>query len=236
MAVILAPEQPGVLEGVPVATQASVPTTALAEHNGVAIGDPRFHQCPIPSEAKIIDIRSPDTCLLNNLENSILDGLGQPKGCKSLPSLLLWGEQGQRLYDQLLATEEYYPYRAENELLQQRIEELTPTMAASRADLLVELGAGNMSKTALLLCSLDRHLHSPLIYYALDVDRAQLERPLAQLKERTNLRWIKLRGLLGTYDDGAKWLECPERARFRTSLVCWAPASPTVSNRPQANF
>jgi EasF-like predicted methyltransferase len=148
-----------------------------------------------------------------------LDGLSQPHGCKTLPSLLLWGEKGQTLYDDVLATPEYYPYRIENELLQERMDEITSTIARSRPNLLVELGAGNMSKTGQFLTSLDKHLSAPLAYYALDVDRAQLERSLQQLKEKTNLRWIQLRALFGTYEDGASWLARPEIAPFRKSFV-----------------
>ncbi|KAJ4287852.1 hypothetical protein N0V88_007563 [Collariella sp. IMI 366227] len=173
---------------------------------------------------KIIDIRSSKACPLDTLDFSILDGLSQPWGNKTLPQLLLWDEKGQRLYDEILATREYYPYRIENELLQERVQEITSTIAASRPDLLVELGAGNMSKTAQLLSLLDASLSKPVVYYALDVDRAQLKRSLEQLQSRTRFRWITLCGLLGTYEDGANWLVHPKTAVLRKTLV-WMGSS-----------
>jgi EasF-like predicted methyltransferase len=177
-----------------------------------------------PSNTSIVDIRSSDSCPLDNLASDILDGLSQPYGHKTLPTLLLWDEKGQTLYDDVLAADDYYPYRVEHELLQARVDEIASTIADSRTELLIELGAGNMSKTAQLLSSLDKRLRGPLVYYALDVDQAQLERSLLQLKDRTGLRWIKLCGLLGTYEDGARWLARPEIVPFRRTLV-WMGSS-----------
>ena len=161
---------------------------------------------------------------MDNLDSSTLEGLSQPPGCKFLPSLLVWDEKGQTLYDDILDTEDYYPFRVEHELLERRLDEIASTIAASGSDLLVELGAGNMSKTSQFLSSLDNYLNSPLIYYALDVDRAQLERSLLQVKQRTDFRWIKVCGLLGTYEDGAKWLARPEFAAYRRTLI-WLGSS-----------
>ncbi|KAK3900942.1 histidine-specific methyltransferase [Staphylotrichum tortipilum] len=171
------------------------------------------------SDTNIINIRSSTECPLDNLGTAIVDGLSQPPGSKSLPALLLWDEKGQTLYDDLLTWPEYYPYRVEAELLNDKIGDITATIALSRADILVELGAGNMSKSSLFLSSLDKRLHAPLVYYALDVDGAQLERSLAQLKQCTTLKWITVCGLLGTYEDGARWLARPELAAFRRTLV-----------------
>jgi EasF-like predicted methyltransferase len=194
-----------------------------------------LHHPSITLESGIIDIRSSDASLLDGLDSSILDGLRQPKGQKTLPSLLLWGEKGQMLYDDLLVAEEYYPYRVENELLRSRVDEIAETIAASGADLLVELGAGNLSKTIHFLSALDKQLTSPLVYYALDVDRSQIERSLAAARRQTSqFRWIKLCGLLGTYEDGARWLARPEMAPFRTTLV-WLGSSIANYEQEQAS-
>ncbi|EQL01393.1 hypothetical protein OCS_02885 [Ophiocordyceps sinensis CO18] len=166
----------------------------------------------------VIDIRSTRASVLD-FRCKILEGLRQPFGSKSLPSLLLWDEKGQSLYHQILATKHYYPYHVENELLKQRIIEIASTVASAAPDMLMELGAGNMNKTAVLLNSLDKHLEGPLVYYALDVDRVELEKSLSSLKERTNLRHIELCGLLGTYEDGAKWLSSPEADNRRKTLL-----------------
>jgi uncharacterized SAM-dependent methyltransferase len=56
------------------------------------------------------------------------------------------------------------------------------------------------------------------------VDQAELQNSLLLLKERTNLHHIELRGLLGTYEDGARWLSKPEAGTHRKTLV-WLGSS-----------
>ncbi|KAK4134628.1 hypothetical protein BT67DRAFT_496404 [Trichocladium antarcticum] len=188
---------------------------------------PSFHPLPALPDAGFLDIRSSEsshTSILDNLDSRTLDGLSQPPGRKLLPSLLIWDEKGQTLYDDILDTEDYYPFRIENKLIKREVNEIASTIAASGPDLLVELGAGNMSKTSQLLSSLDGYLNSPLTYYALDVDKAQLEKSLLQVTQRADLHWIKVCGLLGTYEDGAKWLARPEIAPYRRTLV-WLGSS-----------
>ncbi|KAK3502418.1 histidine-specific methyltransferase [Neurospora crassa] len=190
-----------------------------------------YHHHRSTPSPDMIDIRSSSTSLLDTLDTQTLSSLLQPPGRKFLPSLLLWDEKGQSLYDSILATPSYYPYRVENTLLQEQISDIASTIASSTTDILVELGAGNLSKTALLLTALDRCLDSPssshsragngkVVYYALDVDRSLLESSLAQLSKRTaNLHHIELRSLLGTYEDGARWLSQPDLAPYRKTMV-----------------
>lgn len=191
-----------------------------------------YHHHRSTPSPDMIDIRSSSTSLLDTLDTQTLSSLLQPHGRKFLPSLLLWDEKGQSLYDSILATPSYYPYRVENTLLQKKISDIASTIASSTTDILVELGAGNLSKTALLLTALDRCLDSSssssssragnekVIYYALDVDRSLLESSLAQLRKRTeNLQHIELRSLLGTYEDGARWLSQPDLAPYRKTMV-----------------
>lgn len=189
-----------------------------------------YHHRFTPSP-DMIDIRSSSTSLLDTLDIQTLSSLLQPPSRKFLPSLLLWDEKGQSLYDSILGTPSYYPYRVENTLLQKQISDIASTIASSTTDILIELGAGNLSKTALLLTALDRCLDSSssshsragngkVVYYALDVDRSLLESSLAQLRKRTaNLQHIELRSLLGTYEDGARWLSQPDLAPYRKTMV-----------------
>jgi EasF-like predicted methyltransferase len=192
--------------------------SATGNSNTVQVSVPPIVVQSAPSSTGIIDIRSSRGSLLD-LDSKTLEGLRQPYGSKFLPSLLLWDEKGKDLYSEILACKHYYPYRVENELLKQRINDITSTIASSGTDLLVELGAGNMHKTTQFLTCLDNHLDVALVYYALDIDRAELESSLSLLKARTNLRHIELRGLLGTYEDGARWLSRPEAGIYRTTLI-----------------
>jgi L-histidine N-alpha-methyltransferase len=80
------------------------------------------------------------------LRRDVREGLtGSPK---SLPPKWFYDAVGSDLFDQITRLPEYYPTRAEAEILRARAAEIT---AASGADTLVELGSGTSEKTRILL-------------------------------------------------------------------------------------
>lgn len=83
------------------------------------------------------------------LRRDVLDGLRQTP--KSLPPKWFYDSVGSDLFDQITRLPEYYPTRAEAEILRARSGEVA---AASEADTLVELGAGTSEKTRRLLDAL----------------------------------------------------------------------------------
>jgi len=167
----------------------------------------------------VVDIRSSKSSPLETLDADTLEGLRGSRNAKTLPSLLLWDEAGQELYDKVAACPEYYPYRVERELLNQRLDEISATLAGAVPDVLIELGSGSMAKTAPLLAALDARLTAPVVYYALDVDLSELEASLSALCDTVPLRNITVRGLLGTYEDGADWLNGDEMAGSRRAVL-----------------
>jgi L-histidine Nalpha-methyltransferase len=72
---------------------------------------------------------------------------------KSLPPRWFYDARGSELFDEITRLPEYYPTRAERAILTARAGEIA---AASRADVLVELGSGTSEKTRLLLTALRR--------------------------------------------------------------------------------
>src|SRR3954452_7031901 len=70
---------------------------------------------------------------------------------KALPTVWLYDERGSRLYEEITRLPEYYLPRREREILRARSPEIA---AGTRAHMLVELGAGNASRTRLLLDAL----------------------------------------------------------------------------------
>ena len=89
---------------------------------------------------------------------------------KSLPPKWFYDSVGSELFDQITRLPEYYPTRAEAEILRARSAEIA---AASEADTLVELGSGTSEKTRLLLDAL-RDRGSLRRFVPFDVDASIL--------------------------------------------------------------
>ena len=83
------------------------------------------------------------------LRGDVRDGLG--KSPKTLPPKWFYDSVGSDLFDQITRLPEYYPTRAEAEILTARAGEI---VAAAGADTLVELGSGTSEKTRTLLSAL----------------------------------------------------------------------------------
>src|SRR5205823_8558811 len=72
---------------------------------------------------------------------------------KSLPPKWFYDERGSELFERITELPEYYPTRAEREILGTNAD---PIAATTRARALVELGSGSSEKTRLLLDGLGR--------------------------------------------------------------------------------
>ena len=103
------------------------------------------------------------------LRRDVYDGLTQTP--KSLPPKWFYDSAGSDLFDQITRLPEYYPTRAEAEILRDRATEIA---AASGADTLVELGSGTSEKTRLLLSAL-RDGASLRRFIPFDVDAGMLQ-------------------------------------------------------------
>ena len=84
------------------------------------------------------------------LRRDVLDGLAASP--KSLPPKWFYDSVGSDLFDQITRLPEYYPTRAEAEILRARSAEIA---SVAGADTLVELGSGTSEKTRTLLQALD---------------------------------------------------------------------------------
>jgi L-histidine N-alpha-methyltransferase len=83
------------------------------------------------------------------LRRDVREGLTETP--KSLPPKWFYDSVGSDLFDQITRLPEYYPTRAEAQILRARSAEIA---AASGADTLVELGSGTSEKTRMLLDAL----------------------------------------------------------------------------------
>ncbi|OBZ71213.1 hypothetical protein A0H81_08706 [Grifola frondosa] len=166
----------------------------------------------------IVDLRANQPTLASSvIHEQVVSGLSQPTGQKWLPTMLLYDERGLRLYD-AITTEapEYYLFPAEEEILKNRSSDIVRVMHARNGnaeaieEVVVELGAGALRKTSHILRALSQHSMSSVQYYALDLEKRELERTLKTLNDSEIGAEIKdkvsTKGLCGTYDDGLKFI------------------------------
>jgi L-histidine N-alpha-methyltransferase len=99
------------------------------------------------------------------LRADVADGLTRDP--KRLPPKWFYDAAGSELFEEITRLPEYYPTRAEREVLRDRAAEIA---AASGARTLVELGSGSSEKTRLLIDALG----SPLTYVPVDVSESAL--------------------------------------------------------------
>jgi len=83
------------------------------------------------------------------IREQLLTGLRQPQGHKHVPTMLLYDEQGLRLWDDLTVHfPEYYLFAAEEEILKKYVDEIVRVMHGStgggavNGEVVIELGAG----------------------------------------------------------------------------------------------
>jgi L-histidine N-alpha-methyltransferase len=100
----------------------------------------------VAGPALAVDVHLSAADLRSSLEEDVRTGLGTAP--KSIPPVWFYDEEGSRLFEEITRLPEYYPTRAERELLRRH----APAVAElAGADTLVELGAGACDKTRLLL-------------------------------------------------------------------------------------
>ena len=102
----------------------------------------------------------------------VLDGLAQDP--KAVPARWFYDEAGSRLFEQITRLPEYYPTRAETEILETRGDDFRRLIAPGRA--VVEFGSGSSVKTPLLLQCI-----APAAYVPLDISGDFLRAAAAEL-------------------------------------------------------
>ncbi|MFL6114098.1 MAG: L-histidine N(alpha)-methyltransferase [Catenulispora sp.] len=125
-----------------------------------------------------IERRLPADFFAAALRDDVLKGLtADPKW---LPPKWFYDARGSELFEEITRLPEYYPTRAEREILTVRAPEIA---ALTRAETLAELGSGSSSKTTLLLDALQA-AGTLRRYDPIDVSEAALAASSAQLQQR----------------------------------------------------
>lgn len=102
--------------------------------------------------APVVDVRLTPDHAARALRHDVVAGLGSDP--KWLPPKWFYDARGSDLFEEITRLPEYYPTRAEREILDTRADELARRTSAHS---LVELGSGSSEKTRLLLSGLRDH-------------------------------------------------------------------------------
>ncbi len=140
----------------------------------------------------------------DRFRRDVLGGLsGTPR---ALPSLYFYDAWGSRLFQRIMALEDYYPTRCEMEILRRSGNEVVAPLL-DRHGTVVDLGAGDGAKTHLLLARL--HRRSPSLSYApIDVSLAALRDASSRMAAR--YPGLRVTPFAGDYAEGLRWLAARE--------------------------
>jgi gamma-glutamyl hercynylcysteine S-oxide synthase len=145
-----------------------------------------------------------------DVRDSLADDVraGLTSELKQLPPKYFYDERGSELFDRITTLPEYYPTRAEREILNRRAPQI---VRGSRAAELVELGSGSASKTRALLYAM-AGAGTLRRYVPLDVSQATLESCAADITEL--YPGLEVHGVVGDFGRDLARVPLGERRLF----------------------
>jgi L-histidine Nalpha-methyltransferase len=126
------------------------------------------------------------------LADDVLDGLTRP--FKELPPKHFYDARGSELFERICELPEYYPTRAEREILERRADEIVEATGTGE---LVELGSGSADKARILLDAMSR-AGTLRRYVPLDVSEQALEEAARQLV--SEYEGLQVDGVIGDFE------------------------------------
>ena len=123
---------------------------------------------------------------------------------KYLPSKYFYDDEGSRIFEEIMATPEYYPTRVETAVLTANRAAIARAIGNGGTLHVAELGAGNGDKTVLLLEQLlsDRiDFH----YHPIDISESAIAGLMARLARE--MPALEASGVVSEYFDGLRWLD-----------------------------
>lgn len=139
-----------------------------------------------------IDVHLEPSWWRTTLEHDVRTGLVAEQ--RSIPAKWFYDEIGCRLFDDITKLDEYYPFRAERDILATRANEI---VAVAEADTLVELGSGTSEKSRVLLDAMaDAHVLKR--YVPFDVSEETLRSAADQIA--TDYPGTAVHGIVGDFD------------------------------------
>ena len=139
-----------------------------------------------------IDVHLKPDWWRTTLEYDVRTGLSADD--RFIPAKWFYDAVGSQLFDQITKLDEYYPFRAEREILHTRADEI---VAAAGADTLVELGSGTSEKSRVLL---DAMATADVLkrYVPFDVSEEMLRSAAGDINN--DYPGISVHGIVGDFD------------------------------------
>lgn len=146
---------------------------------------------------------------------------------KRLNSRWFYDDEGSRLFQKIMSLPEYYPTDLETEIFEGKGSDIAAHFAGRSLDV-VDLGAGDGSKTFLLLEHL-RAAGADVRYVPIDIS----EGAMASLYERVEavLPGLPVQGVVGDYVSGLRWLSTQDE---RERLVLFLGSNIGNFDKPRA--
>jgi dimethylhistidine N-methyltransferase len=141
--------------------------------------------------------------------SDVLTGLSRKQ--KSIPCKYFYDEEGSRLFAEIMALPEYYLTDCEEEILESYSADIGEVVGCSGLNV-VELGAGDGTKTGILLESLCAE-HS-ITYAPIDISEDAMRELINRLAG--SMDNLECRGLVAEYFTGIRWLS---RQNHHKSIV-----------------
>jgi dimethylhistidine N-methyltransferase len=113
--------------------------------------------------------------------HDLMEGLSQSP--KRMYSKYMYDDKGDKLFQQIMHMEEYYPTNCEYDIFKNQTKQLTAAIAQKQPFQLIELGAGDGYKTKVLLDYLVNE-GVDFTYYPIDISGAVLKELSADLKTK----------------------------------------------------
>jgi L-histidine N-alpha-methyltransferase len=132
-------------------------------------------------------------------------GAGLSSNPKQLFPKYLYDALGSKLFEAICHVEEYYPTRAETEILSRHADEIVRSVPDSQT--LVELGSGSAEKTRKVIEAMLR-IHSSLLFVPIDISPSALEESSHALLQA--YPGLRIEAYAADYFDGLAALKLPE--------------------------
>ncbi|KAH8933037.1 hypothetical protein BDL97_18G010500 [Sphagnum fallax] len=124
-----------------------------------------------------------DSTTTNTTVHQVLEGLQNSQGNKEIPFSLLYDKKGSELYEEKTKLEEYYPFLAEDHMLELYVDEIAAQIPLH--SVIVELGCGTAPKTAKILSAIQA-CHGRCRYVGIDVSGPFLEEAYKNLMQNVD--------------------------------------------------